>query len=521
MKLRFEVFSKHVFSTGYDRFEKENEMKRSGIPAFCVLLAILTILARPVVAAEYYVSKSGNDGAAGTRDAPWRHCPGMPDWSGGTQLQPGDTVYFDSADTWESAGIVLQITGGVTYDGSTWGSGLRARFHARGDVRQGEGIIDFEEDHPTLPTIVRGFEADGSKVNGDGHFITGVALQDAVLEGATKRVENCIIHDISHGGTPNHHYGITVSGWQGHTTRNVEILDCEVSVNNTGIIIYGGYSRPIHIDGVWIRGCVVHDVHPPSDIGDNVANGITLKGHLVNAIVERNIVYNTHSDGISVNGSRYDNIPDGPMKVIIRQNIVRDCETGGILITNDTGNRKGISVDVYGNLVFNNNFFGIAVPNWAVGTYSVNIYGNTLYHNGNKRDRCELSVSESSSTEIVRLAVRNNIFYPIPGGSSVRGESRITELSHNLTTDPGFVNEEDLPTEFVDLSGKRCRFTSKVCRPNTDGLSITEDSPAYDAGIEILEESFNKERFDSSINSVTRPYGGGWDIGAYELGEPD
>jgi hypothetical protein len=67
-----------------------------------------------------------------------------------------------------------------------------------------------------------------------------------------------------------------------------------------------------------------------------------------------------------------------------------------------------------------------------------------------------------------------------------------------------------LPTGFIGVPGVDIK-------PNSDGLNITADSPARDAGATL------DAAYDGSINSVTRPSGAGWDIGAYEftLGEPE
>ena len=81
--------------------------------------------------ATYYVSSStGSDSNNGTTTGtPWAHCPGMVGWTGSGSLSAGDTVYFNSSDTWTITVAntnFLVIVGGVTYDGDTWGGGTRA-----------------------------------------------------------------------------------------------------------------------------------------------------------------------------------------------------------------------------------------------------------------------------------------------------------------------------------------------------------------------------------------------------------
>ena len=62
-----------------------------------------------------------------------------------------------------------------------------------------------------------------------------------------------------------------------------------------------------------------------------------------------------------------------------------------------------------------------------------------------------------------------------------------------------------LPTGFIGTFGVNLR-------PNTDGLSVSGTSAAANAGVAL------SSAYSGSINSVVRPQGGGWDIGAYEFG---
>src|SRR5947209_16740097 len=85
----------------------------------------------------YYVDQTaGNDNNTGASPStPWKNAPGMLACAGicaSTTLNPGDTVYFDSADIWSlAAGAYgLHVKGGVTYIGDSWGSGIRATLRA-------------------------------------------------------------------------------------------------------------------------------------------------------------------------------------------------------------------------------------------------------------------------------------------------------------------------------------------------------------------------------------------------------
>jgi hypothetical protein len=72
-----------------------------------------------------------------------------------------------------------------------------------------------------------------------------------------------------------------------------------------------------------------------------------------------------------------------------------------------------------------------------------------------------------------------------------------------LIDKPVFKNPSDLPTGFKGTYGVDLA-------PDSDGLSLPSGSPGLDSGA-ILEDDYR-----GSINSVLRPAGKGWDVGAYE-----
>src|SRR5207249_4813112 len=193
--------------------------------------------------AVYYVDQTaGNDANSGTSpSAPWKNSPGMSAYTGSGQLRPGDTVYFDKADTWTVSGVQgLYLVGGVTYIGDTWGGlGTRAIIRAASDLDS--GVIRFR-DHATIPTVFKGFNVDAN-----GRVATGVDINHAhftVMTGATKRVQNCEVHNVwSQVSLGQYKYGVIVSnhGGTGGYVENVEILDTVVhDVSRDAICLYPG-----------------------------------------------------------------------------------------------------------------------------------------------------------------------------------------------------------------------------------------------------------------------------------------
>jgi hypothetical protein len=162
------------------------------------------------------------------------------------------------------------------------------------------------------------------------------------------------------------------------------------------------------------------------------------------------------------------------------------------------------------------------------------VYNNTFYQNYKPEWDSEIRV-EANSADISVLEIRNNTIYSDsdtrcliddegsitnhsnnvyyrPGGDTLVIADGVSYTAGNvgsweptaLTGDPLLENPSDLPSGFTGALG----VDSK---PNSDGLNITADSPARDAGAALAAA------YDSSINSVTRPQLGGWDVGAYEF----
>jgi len=105
----------------------------------------------------------------------------------------------------------------------------------------------------------------------------------------------------------------------------------------------------------------------------------------------------------------------------------------------------------------------------------------------------------------------NNIYYRPGGGTLVTANGDSYTASNissweptALTGDPLLKDPSDLPSGFTGTYGVDME-------PDSDGLNITVGSSAKDYGISL------GSAYNSSINSVTRPSGVGWDVGAYEF----
>src|SRR3954447_702991 len=71
--------------------------RRALMSAFASACA-LSLLAGPAWARDYYVAPTGNDGAAGTQQAPWRTVARV----NSAGLAPGDVVRFAAGGVWHA-----------------------------------------------------------------------------------------------------------------------------------------------------------------------------------------------------------------------------------------------------------------------------------------------------------------------------------------------------------------------------------------------------------------------------------
>jgi hypothetical protein len=505
--------------------------KRILFLVFFISLALVS----PLWAATYYVDNtlaSASDTNAGTSSsAPWRNCPGMGGWSGKATLKPGDVVKFNNAATWTQSGSssLLKVTGGVTYDGQSWGNGTRATFRMLGNNTSSNrpGVIIFLDDDPAMATVVKGFNIDGNK-----KLISGITVNwpgaTKPTTGAVKRIENCVIHDFGDpGGSTFGLYGIKVGSTGSNVTANVEIIDTVVyNTPRSGITIYDALTTGTHeIKNVLIRGCEVYN----SGTGASThGNGIQLKDKVTGVIVEYNYLHDNEGRGIFLeDGSGR----PGPNNVILRYNIITGNDTGGISFAQPASK----SADIYGNLIFKSKNTGsggsgIYFESNLKGSLSVKIYNNTIFQNASGgilvssaaifstfEIKNNIISSLSSQIPLVNNARgqitshSNNIFYRPGGGTLVMDATSIQSSSlgswepTSSASDPLLKNVSNLPSGFIGTYGVNIA-------PNADGLSLTSNSPVIDMGTSLISA------YNGSINSVARPAGAKWDIGAFEYG---
>ena len=481
-----------------------------------------------VRAATYYVSQSaGNDANAGTSPgAPWKNAPGMSAYAGTGKLVPGDTVYFNSGDTWIVTGAQgLYLAGGATYVGNKWGAGTRAKLKAGADIAS--AVIRFSDD-PKHPTVIQGFEVDAA-----GKVANGVEMNHSFyagpLTGATKRVDDVVVHNVwSRSSLGQYKYGIIVSNFGGTSgeVANVEILNSVVyDISRDGIPIYpGDVNADCIVRNVVVRGNTVYSTGQDPDYGAGA--GIIVKGRVIDAYIENNYVSATKGAGIFINGNETNHFGYGPTNIHIRYNLVNvDTVHGSIRIYDGSSGKDPKDVKIYGNIIYNNSKNAGLLLGQDVGNSNrLLVYNNTFFGNG--------VLIDSSPATFPVFEFNNNLIYT-PNGTALVDSGKITSHVNNLyfgsgtivrvvgknydassvkiyeptalAENPRFVDPANLPNGFTGTYGVNLV-------PNRNGLSVQMGSPAIDRGLSLISP------YTGSINGVARPSGAGVDIGAYELG---
>lgn len=445
----------------------------------------------------FYIDQTaGNDSNSGmSRQEAWKNCPGMETFSGNKSLQPGDTVYFDNSDTWTVTGLQgILLVGGVTYIGDSWGSGIRAEIRAATDLPS--GVVRFQ-DHVTIPTVFMGFNVDANR-----KVTTGIDINhthSTLMNGATKRVENCEVHHVwSRTSLNQYKYGIIISNYGGPKgyCENVEIINCKVhDISRDIICLYPSDIEGSRIRNITVRGCEVYNSGQDPDYG--AGSGICIKGYVEDAYVEYNYIHDVKASGLFINSNETRHYPGkGPMNIHLRYNIIgNNTPHGAIKLHDGKSGSDPKDVKIYGNIVYGNPVnLGLVMLKSLGNANSIRVFNNTFYNT--------LIIIDSPSATFPVFEFRNNaVFYS--GGPPIIGADRFTLFSNNMINKPVFRNSSDLPTGFKGAYGRNLA-------PNTDGLSLPGNSQAIDGG-ETLMEIYN-----GSINSVLRPAGKAWDIGAYE-----
>jgi hypothetical protein len=497
----------------------------------CIL--ILLLFASPVLAIDYYISAAGS-GSACSSGTPCALATAV------ATATSGDTIFFKSDDSWTGVPPLLTVVAGVTYDGSTYGTGTRAELKATGAGVDGNtGIINVGKSTVTI----KGFKINGnSQDNANG---INIGAYTSTTNFSDIIVDNCEVLNITS------RRGIYVGPTYGaaQTISNVIIINTsvhDIPGNGTswgsGIVIYPTWQYENNLlTDVLIRNCTIYNVF---------IEGIYIKDQVTNITVEFNNVYG-NGNGIHFEGSEYEG--SGPIvNAVVRYNLIYDNLYSGL---NFVPRGYNIDASFYGNLVWDNCKTGYGLHSCNVkmagnfATSTINFYNNTFAINSSRVSTDDYIVNVSigdgqndgggiTGTPTINLVNNiifsdsvhvsgtpfvdynnkttvhsNNLFYRLSGSLVRIGATTYSSVdidsweATNKHTDPTFTGGT-LPTGFTGIYG-----VNMV--PNTTYFAITSGD-ALNNGV-TLGSPYNGCINGAGLSiPLVRPVGT-YDIGAYEL----
>jgi len=452
------------------------------------LAAVLLVMsfATAASAATYYVAKTGNDNNPGTEAQPW-----LTITKAANTLVAGDTVYVKEGTYAErvvpvnsgAAGAWIQY---LPYPGDTVTiDGANVAPHRWSWI----GLVDIGANKHYIEFT--GFRIVNSKW-------AAIKVNDP---GSTQRCSNITLRNNYIGYPQNS--GILIAKSDNCIVDGNEIDHACMSSSETQEIL----SIQADCNGIDVMNNYVHGVGTPSQGGE----GIDIKSGSSNVNVHHNIVTEVHGVGIYV-----DAFASMQSNVQVYNNLVfnnTDCVRAMCMAAEAGGTLE--NVNFYNNLVYGNGPCSAIVVGGGDGTsatvvHNCSIINNTVYNNGSNMFGenyggidVGLNTTVGSYHDIV---IRNNIVSQAVGYQiRVLNDPRVYNITVDYNLIDGFrgVTDEVKGTDYVEGD------PGFVNAAGGD-FHLLSNSIALNAGSSVSAPAFD-------YDGVTRPQGGGWDIGAFEL----
>ena len=502
------------------------------LPALALLCFLSTAFSR-----DYYVSTSGNDASAGTREEPWQTVGR----ASHADLEPGDRLLFregetfagelriTSEDSGEAGRLVIvssygegraRIDGGKTSALIIKGTryvkvqGLDFVGSGRKSGNTTSGVCILNSSNTDVDDVnVSGFQKSGVRMSGvETARVTRVhAFQNgfAGISSDEDRSSDIYVGHCLTENNPGDPTNLTNHSGNGIVigkVRKALIEYCEARYNGWDMPRKG--NGPVGIwtwesDGVVIQFCVSH--HNRSTGVDG--GGFDFDGGTVNAILQYNYSHDNHGSGYLIcqyqGASRFrDNV--------VRYNISQD---DGL-----TNHNAGIYVWVGGE-----------------GMESTDVYNNTIFNS--KGAAVAFGVEPKYAKQLPKMTFRNNIF--VSGEAQIEGGASNGRFEGNIywaMGDGGFLVDGFRSfNEWVEATGQETidgkvvgKYADPLLRKDGTGLltdpnrlsELTEytllpGSPAIDAGLP-LKDAFRQDPGVRDFFGTPLPQGAGYDVGAAE-----
>jgi hypothetical protein len=344
-------------------------------------------------------------------------------------------------------------------------------------------------------------------------------------------ISNVKVLDVGDGTT--YQNGILIRT-DNNNISNIELLNVTVDgVADQGIALYPQRSiwASLHeISNITIRNCIIRNY---GERDSDASSAIVITNKSTNVAVEYCLIEPgkiSHGRGIVISN----NEPLSayyPTGIKIRNNLIIGVEQEAIYFTDGLSMTAGI----YNNIILGSGHGAVFISGWAQPDYTsavIRIYNNTLYNNGVYAVQTNSPITGGPTIEL-----KNNIIYDARDGLAINDRAgilgshsnnlmynqagykaqlvKIGSKTYTLSTiktweptiqigDPNFLDPSKPPAYINDVIG-----------PDKSGLAIQFNSPARDNGIDL------GTAMSTAINLITRPQGSKWDIGAYEISEPN
>jgi hypothetical protein len=492
--------------------------------AFAAALCIL-VSTDPAKAANYYVSPSGSDSAAGTEAKPW-----LTIQKAANTLAGGDTVYVRGG-TYSK--VTVNVSGSAANNPVTF-----ANYPGETPVIDATGVTPPSGNTGLFlvpgrkHVIIRGFELRNYKTTTKALIPTGIMLTGACDD---IQIRQCNVHDIwNTGGNTSdsgNAFGIAVYGDSTTPSTNIVIDGNEVHHLKTGS------SESLVLNGNVTNFQVTHNlVHDNNNIGivfigfegtcsdvaqDQARDGVCRANTVWNISSEGNQAYapgDYSADGLYC---------DGSTRILMEGNTVHDSDIGVELASEHSGKLTS-AITLRNNFIHTNRQTGLFMGGYQSsgtgGTDGCIITGNTFYKNDTLQwDNGEAQLRFRTSN----CVLRGNIFYAGPGGWLVSvpvtaANNVNNKLDYNLYYSTALhwswnnsakttfatwktASAQDAQSLFIDP-----KFVSTGTTPD---LHLRLDSPAIDAG----DPAFTAAAGETDIDVGKRVTGTRVDIGADEL----
>jgi hypothetical protein len=497
-----------------------------------ILIVALFFIPSYAYATDYYIANAptGNDANTGLIGHPVETITRVLAVSSG-----GDTIYFDRDSTWSvvTDSAILTCEAGTDashptiYDGSTW--------EADGGSTSTKATFTTGE---TLSALVKIYVSNvtlkGFDLNGDSQITSGIRCGSSAATSISNiDIDNCKVHDL--GGIGAGQYGIHVGpiSYADVTVSDVLVRNCTVyNVPYEGIAIYTSWGKSgVMTEDITVRNCTVYNTGQV-----DYAVGIYVANRTNNVTVEYNNVYNNvkgsgsaWGSGISVGTSEQYN--GDPTNINVRYNLLYQNDLG--ISLGDTKGTIAASVNVYGNLIYNNNSKGISVG-WTAGDVTAKILNNTVYSTVNYPVviRLNTGCSLEFKNNIIMTSAATLIYFMDVGTEALISHSNNLLYSSNINTSQWILKEDSTYYNKTQIS--TWDSTTKATDPTFTGGSLptgfsgtygTDMVPntnyfAISTGDALNNGAVLGSPYNGSINGagLTVPLKRGvqYDIGAYE-----